>query len=188
MLLRRQGNDRVLRPPHPPGNAIVLAIFVRVLLLAMPSAALLTSFTNFQELHLLSPGVDYSKTPQTKQHTVTQTLMVVHISMPQRCWQLWNMARGSQKCSGAAGGRAGRLGLGREGQGKSPQARSPTSGPSQAAVKAWHTHRNCQQVPFLPPLPFQQDSHPRLSLHLWSHEIQTHGPLQSGQFLALELG
>ena len=58
---------------------------------------------------------------------MTQTLMVVLISAPQRCWQLWNTARGSEtvlRCSCRKNERGGN-GLGREGQGRSPGHTAP---------------------------------------------------------------
>lgn len=124
------------------------------------------------------------KTLQTQQCTVIQTLMVVLISTPQRWWQLWSVAQGSETLLGCSWRKNREAGAGGELWGKSPRAHSPTSGLSRLRLRAGRHEGTDDRSLFCYPSRsiFSKTSHPRPSRNLRPHEVPTHThAISSGQ-------
>lgn len=107
------------------GSAIILAIFVQSVFLFLCPPQFCCPVSPASRCSIFSPLIWTRVRLLRHNSTLIQTLMVVLISVPQRCWQPWNVAWGVRGCSGAAGGRTGNLGLGRDVQRKTPPGTQP---------------------------------------------------------------
>lgn len=120
-------------------------------------------------------------------NALIQTLMVVLISMPQRWWQLWNMAWGSETLLWCSWRKNRKARAGESSQGRAPRSTAPPLARARLREGIGTYKGTACEALFGYPLHSSKTSHPKPSQNLQPHEIQTHSTLQSGQFWALEL-
>lgn len=113
-------------PGQGEGGNVILAIFVLlvVFLLCSPNSAI-----QFHQLpsrcSIFSPLIWTTAGLLRHKNALIQTLMVVLISMPQRWWQLWNMAWGSETLLWCSWRKNRKARAGESSQGRAPRSTAP---------------------------------------------------------------